>query len=54
MICYDFNMVVFFINNDGYIIECCIYGLIEKYNDVVLWWYLEVFWFFGVFENLFI
>lgn len=53
MIRHNLDIVIVVLNNDGYTIERAIHGLIENYNDVAAWRYLDAPYFFGAKKGTF-
>jgi pyruvate decarboxylase len=51
MIREKLNLIIFVVNNKGYLIERCIHGWKQGYNDIVNWRYLEAPKFFGAQED---
>lgn len=51
MICEKLNIIIFVVNNKGYLIERCIHGWKQGYNDIANWRYLEAPKFFGAQED---
>jgi pyruvate decarboxylase len=51
MIREKLNIIIFVINNKGYLIERCIHGWKQGYNDIANWRYLEAPKFFGAEED---
>jgi pyruvate decarboxylase len=47
MIREKLNIIIFVVNNKGYLIERCIHGWKQGYNDIANWQYLEAPKFFG-------
>ncbi|KAL1593108.1 hypothetical protein SLS59_009433 [Nothophoma quercina] len=53
MIRHNLDVIIVVLNNDGYTIERAIHGLMENYNDVAAWRYLDALHFFGAREGTF-
>lgn len=51
MIREKLNILIFVVNNRGYLIERCIHGWKQGYNDIANWRYLEAPKFFGAQEG---
>ena len=51
MIREKLNITIFVVNNKGYLIERCIHGWKQGYNDIANWRYLEAPKFFGAQEG---
>jgi pyruvate decarboxylase len=39
---HKLDMIIFFLNNDGYTIERWVHGMEEAYNDIPMWRYTEI------------
>jgi pyruvate decarboxylase len=51
MIREKLNIIIFVVNNKSYLIERCIHGWKQGYNDIANWRYLEAPKFFGAEEG---
>jgi pyruvate decarboxylase len=51
MIREKLNLIIFVVNNKGYLIERCIHGWNQGYNDIANWRYLDAPKFFGAQEG---